>query len=95
MLLGLVRGTVVASERSDELEGARYLLVEVCTIGGEGTGSFIVVLDVLGAGEGEMVLVSQGSSARQTAVSKNRAVDAITVGIVDRVYESDGVAYRK
>ena len=95
MFLGLVRGTVVASERSDELKGAKYLLVEVCTTGGEGTDSFIVTLDVLGAGEGEMVLVSQGSSARQTAFSKNRAVDAITVGIVDTVYESDNVAYRK
>ncbi len=95
MVLGIVRGTVVASQRSDEIIGARYLLVELCKTGGEGTGKFIVALDDIGAGNGEMVLLSQGSSSRQTEISKNKAVDAIIVGIVDTVYESGNVTYRK
>ncbi len=95
MMLGIVRGTVVASRRSDEIVGARYLLVEFCRTSGEGRRSFVVALDDIGAGNGEMVLISQGSSSRQTEISKNRAVDAIVVGIVDTVYESGSVTYRK
>ena len=95
MLLGIVRGTVVASKRSDEIAGARYLLVEFCKTNAEGIGKFVVALDDIGAGNSEMVLLSQGSSSRQTEISKNKAVDAIIVGIVDTVYESGNVAYRK
>ena len=95
MIFGIVAGTVVASQRSDEIAGAKYLLVEVCSADGKGKGSFIVTLDTFGAGPGEMVLLSQGSSTRQTSVTKNKAVDAIVVGIVDLVEMEGRFVYRK
>jgi len=95
MIFGIVAGTVVASQRSDEIAGAKYLLVEVCGTDGKGKGSYIVVLDFMGAGPGEMVLLSQGSSTRQTSITKNKAVDAIVTGIVDLVETEGRFVYRK
>ena len=49
------------------------------------TGRTFVVVDTVGAGEGEIVLCVQGSSARFTPETKQLPVDAAIVGIVDRV----------
>jgi ethanolamine utilization protein EutN len=49
------------------------------------TGRTLVSVDTVGAGEGEMVLVVQGSSARMTPETKTLPVDATIVGIVDTV----------
>ncbi|MCD6122099.1 MAG: EutN/CcmL family microcompartment protein [Spirochaetales bacterium] len=95
MIFGIVAGTVVASQRSDEIKGAKYLLLEICSADGKGKGSFIVSLDTFGAGPGEMVLLSQGSSTRQTALTRNKAVDAVVVGIVDLVQTGGRLVYRK
>jgi microcompartment protein CcmK/EutM len=46
---------------------------------------FVVAVDSRSAGPGEIVLVAQGSSARQTKVTQNRPVDAVIMGIVDRL----------
>jgi len=45
----------------------------------------LVVVDTVGAGQGEMVLVVQGSSARLTPETEKRPVDAVIIGIVDSV----------
>ncbi len=95
MLIGRVVGTVVGTARSDGISGARYILVEQCSQRLLGTGDCHVVLDPLGAGEGEIVLVSQGSSARQTEISNKKPIDAVVVGIVDLIEEEDETVYRK
>ncbi len=95
MMLAKVAGTVVSAIRSDGIDEARYLLVIPCdTSGKEGSGG-IVALDPLGASAGELVLLSQGSSTRQTKISKDKPVDAIIIGIVDQVEEKDKVVFRK
>ena len=95
MIFGIIAGTVVADSRSDEIEGARHLLVELCSHKGETRGKFMVALDQHSAGPGEMVMVSQGSSCRQTEQTYQKAVDALIVGIIDLV-EADGrIVYRK
>lgn len=95
MILARVVGTVVATRRCDEIPGARYLLVRSTDTRGEPSGAWHVVLDPLGAGPGELVLLSQGSSARQTAVSAEKPVDALVAGIVDLVEERGHVVFRK
>jgi microcompartment protein CcmK/EutM len=95
MILGRVVGTVVATHRADDLPGARYLVVQVTNVRGEGRPAYHVVLDILGAGPGELVVVSQGSSARQTSGSDQKPVDAIVAGIVDMVEEHGDVVFRK
>ena len=50
------------------------------------TGRSMVAVDTVGAGEGEMVLITQGSSARLTPETKNLPVDTVIIGIIDTVH---------
>jgi microcompartment protein CcmK/EutM len=95
MILGMVVGTVVSNKRADQIEAARYLLIDQCDQQGTGKKDFLVALDLIGAGYGEMVLLSQGSAARQTTITDNRPMDAVIVGIVDLIDESGKVVYKK
>jgi len=49
----------------------------------------------MGSGPGEVVLVSRGSSARQTEETKDRPVDAVIIGIVDLVEEKGKLVFKK
>jgi microcompartment protein CcmK/EutM len=83
MNLALVRGTVVATKRSDGVHGPRWLLVEECDPQGAGRGDYLVALDMVGADRGQMVLLTQGSSCRWTARTEDRPMDTLVVAIVD------------
>lgn len=89
MLLGKVIGTVVATRKDPELDGLKLLLVKNADVDGAATGSVLVAVDAVGAGVGELVLYAAGSSARQTAQTKDRPVDHVVMAIVDQV-EVDG-----
>ena len=95
MIFARVAGTVVATRRSDQLPGAKYLLVELCDQRGRGRQDFLVALDGIGAGVGELVMVTQGPSARQMSFSDKKPVDALISGIVDLVDENGEVVFRK
>jgi len=93
MFLARVTGNVVASQKDKTLNGQKLLVVEPLNVKYDestqkpaslgNTGRAIVAIDVVGAGDGQFVLVVQGSSARMTDVTKNLPADAIIVGIVD------------
>ncbi len=95
MIPARVVGTAIATIRADRLEHPVYLLVEPCSSDGKAVGGIIVALDLLGAGLGELVLISQGSSTRQTGDTCDKAVDALVVGIIDEVAEEGKVVYQK
>lgn len=90
MLLGKVTGTVWATRKDPGLVGMKFLIVEELDLEGEPAGGFVVAADAVGAGEGEVVLVAQGSSGRQTELTKGKAVDAVIMAIVDRLDVSAG-----
>jgi len=83
--LARVRGTVVATVRSDKVAGARWLLVEDCDQKGAGKGEYLVALDMVGADRGQLVLLTQGSSCRWTARTEDRPMDTLVVAIVDTI----------
>lgn len=89
MRVGKVVGTVVSTQKADELVGGKLLLVQEYTVNYEPTDTYLVAFDTVGAGEGETVLTVQGSSARLTAATRDRPVDAAVVAIIDTV-EYDG-----
>jgi microcompartment protein CcmK/EutM len=95
MIFARVAGTVVATRRSDQLPGAKYLLVELCDQRGRGRKDYLVALDGIGAGTGELVMVTQGPSARQMQFSDKKPVDALISGIVDLVDENGEAVFRK
>ncbi len=93
MTMALVRGTVIASQRSDKVDGAAWLLVEECTQNGAGRGEYLVALDMVGANRGQMVLLTQGSSCRWTHRTDDRPMDTLVVAIVDQIDQSGKVTY--
>jgi len=84
MLLGRVVGEVWATVKDEKLEGVRFLIVRQVDLQAKPQSNFVVAVDSLDAGPGELVLVAQGSSARQTKVTQNRPVDAVIMAIVDK-----------
>ena len=89
MLFGTVVGQVWATRKDEALVGMTFLIVRETALDGTPTATFVVAADSVGAGVGETVLVAQGSSGRQTAVTRDKPVDAVVMAIVDRV---DGAA---
>ncbi|NBB83875.1 MAG: ethanolamine utilization protein EutN [Alphaproteobacteria bacterium] len=97
MLLGRVQGHVVASQKDPAMQGCRMLLVEPVKIdyddagGGtmQPTGRALVAVDRIGAGEGQIVMLVQGSSARMTEGCAKMPVDAVIVGLVDEAFVKD------
>jgi microcompartment protein CcmK/EutM len=95
MLIGRVVGTVVSSNKEQELSGLKLLLVRGADVEGKATGSLVVAIDAVGAGVGEVVLYASGSSARQTQVTKDRPVDATIMAIVDTIEHEGRQTYTK
>src|SRR4051812_48366858 len=92
MFLAQVTGGVVATQKAASMTGHKLLVVEPMRVDPQkrdrlvATGRTFVVVDTVGAGQGEMVLIVQGSSARLTPETEKLPVDATIIGIVDRVH---------
>ena len=84
MLLGRVVGTVVSTNKEEELSGLKLLLVRGADVEGKAVGSLVVAIDAVGAGVDEVVLYCTGSSARQTVQTHERPCDAVVMAIVDQ-----------
>ena len=95
MLLGRIAGTVVASRKEPLMEGWRLLVVQQLGVDNKPTGGYVVGVDTVGAGVGEVVLYASGSSARQTEVTRDRPCDAVIMAIVDTWELGGSEVYRK
>jgi microcompartment protein CcmK/EutM len=85
MILGKVIGTVWSTKKDENLVGSKLLIVRQIELDYQEKSNFLVAVDSVGAGEGEIVLVASGSSARQTVITKNKPVDAVVMAIVDKL----------
>jgi len=82
MLKGIIRGNIVSTRKHDALVGSKFMEVQILK-NGELTDEFIVAIDSVGAGIGEVVLITTGSSARLALHNTSAPADAVIVGIVD------------
>jgi microcompartment protein CcmK/EutM len=85
MILGKVIGTVWSTKKDENLVGSKLLIVRQLDLDFQEKSNFLIAVDSVGAGEGEVVLVASGSSARQTVITKNKPVDAVIMAIVDKL----------
>ena len=85
MILGKVIGTVWSTRKDENLVGAKFLIVRHLDLEYKPKEATVIAVDSVGAGVGEVVLVAQGSSARQTTFTKNKPVDAVIMAIVDKL----------
>ncbi len=91
MFVAQVTGSVVSTQKVASMTGHKLLVVEPYRLEPKKrrslvtTGRTFIAVDTLGAGEGDFVLITQGSSARLTPETKELPIDAVIIGIVDRV----------
>jgi len=85
LILGKVIGTVWSTKKDENLVGAKFLIVRQLNLDYTPKESTVIAVDSVGAGVGEVVLVAQGSSARQTNFTRNKPVDAVIMAIVDKL----------
>ena len=95
MIFARVTGNVVCTLKDEKLVGTKLMLVQPVDLAGAAKGNPIVAVDSVGAGEGELVLLVQGSSARQTSRTNNTPVDAVIFAIVDSVEQGGKNVFRK
>lgn len=95
MLIARVVGDVVSTIKDDKLGGRKLLIVREVSVENELVGKPIVAVDTVDAGLGDVILVAQGSSARQTSSTKDTPTDAVIMAIVDSVEMEGKVTYRQ
>ncbi|MEI8373828.1 MAG: EutN/CcmL family microcompartment protein [Planctomycetota bacterium] len=101
MMIAKVTGSLVATQKVETLVGHKLMLVEPYRLDPTTrsslvtSGRVLVAVDTVGAGEGEMVLITQGSSARLTPETKTLPVDTVIIGILDTVHVAQTCVYNK
>jgi microcompartment protein CcmK/EutM len=96
MQLARVTGTVVSTRKEQRIEGIKFLLLEkIDAATMEGKGDYVVAMDSVGAGIGEVVFYAAGSSSRMTAVTEGRPSDAAIIAIVDTIDVRGQTVYQK
>ncbi len=86
MKIGRVAQTVVSTISTPFFDGRTLLLCDLLDAAGELTGGYTIAVDTVGAGAGETVLIlDEGSSARQIVADSDAEVRAVVVGIVDQI----------
>ena len=95
MLIARVVGSAISTIKEDKLKGLKLLVVREATVDNQLVGKPIVAIDAVGAGEGELVLIAQGSSARQTRQTRDTPVDAVIMAILDSLEVEGQITFRK
>lgn len=95
MRIARVVGSAVSTVKDTELTGLKLLVVREATADDELVGTTFVAIDTVGAGEGELVLVAEGSAARQTTATTDGPVDAAIMAILDSLEVDGQVTFRK
>ncbi len=95
MKIALVIGSTVSTIKDEVIRGRKLLIVQNTDIAGKPTGDPYIAVDTVSAGTGDLVMVTDGSSARFTSQTNNAPVDAVIVGVIDSLEMSGKVTYRK
>ncbi|MBI3174689.1 MAG: EutN/CcmL family microcompartment protein [Chloroflexi bacterium] len=95
MRIALVIGSTISTIKDASISGRKLLIVRNTDTAGKVTGEPYVAVDTVSAGTGDLVLVTDGSSARYTNQTNNAPVDAVIVGVIDSLELSGKVTYRK
>lgn len=95
MELGRVEGTIVSTAKAGRLKGFKLLLVNLIGPDTKPSSNYVVAVDSVGAGVGEVVIVVRGSSARQVDQLTNVPTDTSIVAIVDSIELKGNLVFNK
>lgn len=85
MQIARIIGSAVATVKDPKLTGLKLLVAQKATPDDKVYGEPFLVADTVGAGEGELVILVEGSSARKTLKTADAPVDAVIIGILDSI----------
>jgi ethanolamine utilization protein EutN/carbon dioxide concentrating mechanism protein CcmL len=83
VLIGTVVGSVVATQKDERMGALKLLVVRVLDHQNRPTEQYVVAVDSVQAGVGDVVLYATGSSARQTHLTEGKPCDAVIMAVVD------------
>jgi ethanolamine utilization protein EutN len=89
MEIGKVVGNVWATRKDEKLCGQKLLVVKLLKDKEAYKDGFLVAADNAGAGNGDLVLITKGSAARESLEHKSVPVDATIIGVVDSLEVHD------
>lgn len=95
MLIARVIGSTVATIKDEKLVGRKLLILRQTDERGNPSGKPYVAIDTVDAGVGDLVLTAAGSSARQTAQTKDTPVDAVIMAVIDSLEVDGEIVFRK
>jgi len=95
MLIARVVGTAISTIKDPGMKGDKLLILKQTDQLGNEVGKPFVAVDLVDAGEGELVLTGHGSSARQTHLTKDCPVDAVVMAVIDHLEVDGEVVFRK
>jgi ethanolamine utilization protein EutN len=95
MQIALVIGSTISTIKDEALSGRKLLIVRKADTEGKMTGEPFVAVDTVSAGTGDLVLITDGSSARYTRQTTDTPVDTVIVGVIDSLEMGGKVTYRK
>ena len=86
MILARVTGRITSTIHHPDMAGRRLLVLDKLDAAGEPTGGYVIAIDTVGAGYGEMVIMlDEGNGARQILGVEGMPVRSVVVGVVDDV----------
>lgn len=95
MFIGKVVGTVVSTVKDPKVAALKFQVVQELDEYAKPRNKYVVAVDTVGAGHGDLVLFASGSSARQTTLTDGRPIDAAIFAVVDSWDVDDRVVYQK
>ncbi|MBN1355541.1 EutN/CcmL family microcompartment protein [bacterium] len=95
MKFAQIIGTVVATQKDAGISNRKLLLIQPLDEKFNPSGGYLVAVDAVGAGEGELVLFASGSSARQTELTRDTPCDCVIMAIVDLVECNGSTVFNK
>ena len=95
MQIARVVGTTISTIKDEKVHGSKLLILCQTDETGEMIGRPYVAVDLVDAGEGDLVLSGHGSSARQTYQTKDCPVDAVVMAVIDHLEVDGEVVFRK
>lgn len=85
MVIGKVVGRLWSTRKDEKLNGQKFLVVKLIKENNQELEGFFVAADIVGAGTGDLVLITQGGSARQAIGNREVPIDSAIVGIIDSI----------
>ncbi|MEX0792092.1 MAG: EutN/CcmL family microcompartment protein [Pirellulaceae bacterium] len=101
MFIAKVTGSVISTQKVSSMVGQKLLIVEPYRLEPKDrkrlvtTGRTFIAADMMGAGVGDYVLLTQGSSARMTPETKPLPIDCVVIGIVDQAHIGAACVYSR